>query len=144
VLEWAARPGATASVPALADAAAQAFGVPPAEVARLARRILGSPACARFFDARSLRWAGNEVAVAEGGDALRIDRLVAFDATHESSGSREWWVLDYKLRHAPEALAEYREQLLRYRRAVQALQPDERVRCAFITGEGALVEVESA
>jgi ATP-dependent helicase/nuclease subunit A len=146
VLEWAARPGATVSAPVLADAAARAFGAPAAEVARLARRILASPACARFFDAGTLRWAGNEVAIAEGGDALRIDRLVAFDApgapSSETSGQREWWVLDYKLSHAPEALAEYREQLLRYRRAVQVLQPGERVRCAFLTGEGAVVEIE--
>jgi ATP-dependent helicase/nuclease subunit A len=50
-------------------------------------------------------------------------------------------VLDYKLHHAPEALAPYRAQLLRYRAAVQRVQPGEPVRCAFITAEGRVVEV---
>jgi ATP-dependent helicase/nuclease subunit A len=53
-----------------------------------------------------------------------------------------WWVLDYKLRHAPEELDAYRAQLARYRRAVQALQPDAGVRCAFITGAGAVIEIQ--
>jgi len=32
-------------------------------------------------------------------------------------------------------------ELMRYRRAVQALQPDDKVRCAFITGAGEVVEM---
>ena len=54
-----------------------------------------------------------------------------------------WWVLDYKLQHAPQALAEYREQLLRYRAAVLAAQAGAVVRSAFVTGAGAVVEVKS-
>jgi ATP-dependent helicase/nuclease subunit A len=65
---------------------------------------------------------------------LRIDRLVQLDDA--------WWVLDYKLSHAPQALAGYRDQLARYREAVRALQPGALVRCAFITGAGELVEVD--
>jgi ATP-dependent helicase/nuclease subunit A len=68
---------------------------------------------------------------------LRIDRLVELD----EAGQRSWWVLDYKLRHAPQALVEYRDQMLRYRAAVQTLQPGAAVRCAFITGAGEVVEV---
>ena len=71
--------------------------------------------------------------------SLRIDRLVLLDG----SDGPVWWVLDYKLQHAPQALAEYREQLLRYRAAVLAAQAGAVVRCAFVTGAGAVVEVES-
>jgi ATP-dependent helicase/nuclease subunit A len=50
-------------------------------------------------------------------------------------------VLDYKLHHAPEGLEPYRAQLLRYRAVVARAQPGETVRCAFVTGEGRVVEV---
>jgi ATP-dependent helicase/nuclease subunit A len=122
-----------------ADAAARAFRVEAAQVHRLAQRIHTSSAVARFFAGPALRWSGNEVSVAEGGEALRIDRLVLLAEPAPAT----WWVLDYKLAHAPEALAEYRAQLRRYRRAVEALQPGTPVRCAFITGEGQLVEVSA-
>ncbi len=141
VLEWAAAPGAaTPDLDALAAAAAQEFAADAAEVARLAGRIWRSPQCARFFSGPALRWAGNEVVVSEGGEVLRIDRLVAL----EDAGQRTWWVLDYKLHHAPQALAPYREQMQRYRRAVRELQPGDSVHCAFITGAGEVVELGSA
>jgi ATP-dependent helicase/nuclease subunit A len=156
VLEWArpghrASPGPRASdhggtsdrsldLAALSQAAAHAFGVESAAVLELASRIDASPAVGRFFSGPSLRWSGNEVAVSESGEPLRIDRLVLLD---EGEGAT-WWVLDYKLSHAPEALAEYRAQLLRYRSAVQAAQPEARVRCAFVTGEGHVLEIDAA
>jgi ATP-dependent helicase/nuclease subunit A len=139
VLEWAAAAEADADLQRLAEAAAREFAVPPAEVARLAARIWSSPDCARFFRGPALRWAGNEVGVAEAGDVLRIDRLVELD----EAGTPVWWVLDYKLQHAPEQLPEYREQLRRYARAVRALQPGASVRCAFLTGAGGVVEIEA-
>ncbi|MEO6409708.1 MAG: UvrD-helicase domain-containing protein, partial [Burkholderiaceae bacterium] len=116
LLEWAGRPGAAmrpAEIDAWAIAAAHEFGARAGEVARIARRVLASPACARFFAGPALRWAGNEVPVGEAGEALRIDRLVLID----DGGGAVWWVLDYKLRHAPETLVEYRDQLRRYRAA---------------------------
>jgi len=140
VLEWAAAPRLDDRVVDLqvhSRAAAAEFGVDEREVARLAGRIWHSPACARFFAGPALRWSGNEVPVVEGGEALRIDRLVQV----VEAGASAWWVLDYKLQHAPDALAAYREQLLRYRRAVQALQPVETVRCAFLTGAGEVIEL---
>ena len=66
----------------------------------------------------------------------RIDRLVAL----QDPAGTSWWVLDYKLQGAPAADAANREQLQRYVDAVQRLQPGERVRGAFITGAGELVE----
>jgi ATP-dependent helicase/nuclease subunit A len=139
VLEWAAAPfrGEPVALDALAASAALEFAVDEREVARLAGRIWASPACRRFFGGSGLRWAGNEVAVGEADQVLRIDRLVEID----DGGQRSWWVLDYKLQHAPQVLASYREQLLRYRSAVQRLQPGQTVRCAFITGTGDVVEV---
>jgi ATP-dependent helicase/nuclease subunit A len=55
-----------------------------------------------------------------------------------------WWVLDYKLQTRPAAVDDYREQLLTYVAAVQALQPADRVRGAFITGQGQLVLLDRA
>lgn len=137
VLEWAAGP-AGADIERFAAAAAAEFGVDAREVARLAGRIWNSPACRRFFAGPQLRWSGNEVPVTEGGEVLRIDRLVRLDDGEDSV----WWVLDYKLQHAPDALPAYREQLVRYRRAVQALQPGDVVRGAFITGAGELIALD--
>ena len=71
------------------------------------------------------------------GEVRRIDRLVHVD----EGDSAVWWVLDYKLRHDPQALAPYRQQLLDYRDAVRAAQPGHAVRCAFITGDGRVVEI---
>ncbi|KNZ33951.1 MAG: hypothetical protein AD742_03990 [Methylibium sp. NZG] len=141
-----------ASLATLAGAAAREFGAPAAEVLRIAQRIFGSPACAPFFDPGRLHWAGNEVLLTDEGESLRVDRLVALDQAFDQApgqpgagsaagGPPVWWVLDYKIEHRPEALAPYREQLLRYRRVVARLQPGEAVRCAFITGAGELVEV---
>ncbi|WP_341889181.1 UvrD-helicase domain-containing protein [Variovorax sp. YR752] len=134
VLEW--HSGNGGELAALAGAAAAEFGTVAEEVGRIAGRILASPACARFFDAAALRWAGNEVPVALDGTVLRIDRLVRLD----EDGTDTWWVLDYKLQHRPEELGAYHEQLAAYRAAVMQAQPGARVRSAFIAGDGRLVE----
>jgi ATP-dependent helicase/nuclease subunit A len=140
VLEWAAAPGADvgASLSAHAAAAAREFGAPAEEVERLAAGIWSSQHCGRFFRGDAIVWACNEVPVPHAGEPLRIDRLVLMEEDH----GRVWWVLDYKLQHTPEAVPAYRDQLRRYREAVQQLQPGERVRCAFITGQGGLVELD--
>ncbi len=139
-LEWAAGPAAaTVDSGALARAAAAEFGVTSApEVGRLAGRILDSPECRHFFTGTLLRWAGNEVPLSDAGETLRIDRLVQLD---DGSGP-VWWILDYKLNESPAQLPAYRAQLRRYRRLVQQAQPGLPVRCAFITGSGALIEVD--
>ncbi|HEX6363076.1 MAG TPA: PD-(D/E)XK nuclease family protein, partial [Albitalea sp.] len=136
VLEWACAAGG-GDPASLAAAAAAEFGLAARAdaVAMIAARVLASPAITRFFDRTAVRWAGNEVPVAGvDGEVLRIDRLVQL--------GDEWWVLDYKLRHAPQELAPYRAQLAAYRAAVQRLQPGGRVRAAFVTGSGELVEAE--
>ena len=137
VLEWAGAGGAITDLSPLAEAAAREFGAPAPDVARLAATIWHSPECRRFFGGPALRWAGNEVPLADAGEVLRIDRLVQLD---EGAGPT-WWVLDYKLASAPGEQAEYREQMLRYRRAVAALAGGEPVRCALVNGQGSVIEV---
>ncbi|WP_295645403.1 exodeoxyribonuclease V subunit beta [uncultured Methylibium sp.] len=137
VLEWLPEP---AAVDEAARAAALQFALPAeaaARVAALARTVLGSAACRRFYDRTALQWAGNEVPLVWQGASLRIDRLVAL----RGSQGPTWWVLDYKLQHAPQAIEAHRAQLAGYRDAVQALQPGEAVRAAFITGAGELIEL---
>ena len=132
-LEWATSGASLGSIDDLAQAAAHEFDSERESTAQLTRRILDSADAARFFGGAALRWAGNEVPVSVDGEVLRIDRLVQL--------TDAWWVLDYKLNHAPQELDAYRMQLLRYREAVQQLQPDAVVRCAFIAGGGAVIEI---
>jgi len=140
VLEWATAGAAGDPLAVLAHAAATEFGAPADEVGRIAGRILAHPDGARFFSGEAVGWAGNEVAVVgEGGEPLRIDRLVRLDA---AGGAPVWWVIDYKLQHRPQDLPEYHAQLRRYRAAVERARPGEAVRCALITGEGAVVELD--
>ncbi|MEO8079925.1 MAG: 3'-5' exonuclease, partial [Caldimonas sp.] len=137
VLEWAGREPCAAGIDGLAEAAASAFGVEARAVGQFARAVLEHPQTARFFRGVQIRWSGNEVPIGDAGQALRIDRLVLLDGDH----GLEWWVLDYKLGLAPDRLDAYRRQLLRYCDAVRAAQPGERVRCAFVSGNGEVIEV---
>ena len=139
VLEWATGGSTGEGIQMLASAAAAEFGAPADEVERIAARILAHAESARFFAGAALGWAGNEVpVVGMDGEPLRIDRLVRLD---DAGREPVWWVLDYKLQHRPQDLPEYHEQLRRYRAAVQRSRPGEEVRCALVTGEGAVVEV---
>ncbi|AKJ28928.1 UvrD-helicase domain-containing protein [Caldimonas brevitalea] len=144
-LEWLTDPARTPGPPPQAVAsAARTFGLDAAQQAQAldaVRGILASPAFQRFVvPGDTLRWAGNEVPLAHEGQLLRIDRLVQLG----SPDGDQWWVLDYKLEHAPEQLPAYREQLERYRRAVaQAIGDGDttRVRAAFVTGQGDVIEL---
>jgi len=140
VLEWATGVDASPDLPRLAGAAALEFGSSAAPAEALARTILESPSARRFFDRATLCWAGNEVPIGDAGDVLRIDRLVQLAA--DDGGAATWWVLDYKLQHAPQELDVYRAQLLRYREIVRRAQPGAPVRCAFLTGAGEVIEID--
>ncbi|MGM9486199.1 UvrD-helicase domain-containing protein [Ideonella sp. YS5] len=122
-------------------AAAAEFGLSADEAAfarRAAEAVWASRACAPFLRGPGIVWAGDEVPVAEGGDALRIDRLVA--VRNDLLEPRTWWVLDYKLEPHPQDDEDNRIQLARYRQAVASLQPGEPVRAAFINARGELIE----
>lgn len=101
------------------------------QAAALAQRILQG-AGAWAWQAEHIDWHGNEVALAFDGQGLRLDRLV------RRSASAEWWVLDYKSAAQPLAQTKLRQQLQRYRQAVQAQYPGQPVRAAFLSGQGGL------
>ncbi|MCH7344123.1 UvrD-helicase domain-containing protein [Pelomonas sp. CA6] len=144
VLEWFSGPrGRSQPLARLLGAAAQMYGLDGRRSERLQRAveaILGSAACAPLLDPAQLLWSGNEVPVSWREQDLRLDRLVC---RAEPDGPC-WWVLDYKLNPRPEANPEYLQQLWRYREAVRQLQPGERVRCAFISGQGRLIVCSDA
>jgi ATP-dependent helicase/nuclease subunit A len=147
LLEWIGQPGQPlprARWSAAARSAAAAFGLTAAAAPAgldLATRHADSPDCARFFTGPALRWAGNEVPLTLQGQTLRIDRLVQTQAAGDARP--HWWVLDYKLDHAPEQSPVYRQQMQTYRDAArQALaEPAAVVHAGFITGAGRWVEV---
>ena len=120
-----------------ADAAAREFDAAAGSVRRSVAAVVDHPDGARFFRGEQIRWSGNEVSLSDRGEVLRIDRLVLLDG----AAGPVWWVLDYKLSQAPEDLAPYREQLARYRAAIERAQPGEAVRSAFVAGDGRIVEV---
>ena len=145
VLEWHSGPrGGAQSLERLMAAAAQMYGLDARRTERLERSvqaILDGKDCASFFDAAALDWHGNEVPLSWNGHDMRLDRLVS---RRDGAGVPTWWVLDYKLHPAPQRNPEYIQQLWRYREAVMALQPGEPVRCAFITGQGRLIDCTEA
>jgi ATP-dependent helicase/nuclease subunit A len=100
----------------------------------IAQRITAGPA-AWVWDSQHIDWQANEVELVHGNELLRLDRLVKHRAT------QTWWVLDYKSAAAPQRQAALRQQLTNYAQAVRAAHPEQSVRAAFITGEGALIEL---
>jgi ATP-dependent helicase/nuclease subunit A len=121
-------------------AAAREFRLSPAqaaEAAGLARRIrAGDGAWAWQPDV--VAWQGDEVDLVYQGQPLRLDRLVQRkDAGFEG----QWWVLDYKSAPEPERQPVLVAQLQAYRSAVQRIYPGTRVKAAFLTGQGTVVEV---
>jgi ATP-dependent helicase/nuclease subunit A len=116
------------------------FRLSPAQgqtAAERAQRILNG-AGAWAWDAQVIAWQGNEVELFYEGDTWRLDRLVQRkDAGHEG----HWWVLDYKSNAAPQELPELVGKMQTYRAAVQALYAGQTVKAAFLTPQGAVLEV---
>ncbi len=107
------------------------------QAAEMAGRILAG-AGAWAWNTNVVQWQGNEVELVYQGQTWRLDRLVQRkDAGHEG----HWWVLDYKSSAAPQDLPELKAQMAIYRAAVQAVYPGAMVKSAFLTPNGALVEV---
>ena len=109
------------------------------EVARMARRIIGGEG-AWAWDPAIVDWQGNEVELLHEGELLRLDRLVRRRAP--AGGGHEWWVLDFKSASRPEHDADLVAKMRLYRQAVAQAYPREKVRAAFLTGQGTLVPVE--
>jgi ATP-dependent helicase/nuclease subunit A len=87
------------------------------------------------WDADQLLWQQNEVPISRAGRLLRIDRLV------QARSDGQWWVLDYKSKAAPQKDVELCAQLLGYRAAIALATPGQLIRAAFLTPQGALIEV---
>ena len=120
-------------------AVAREFALPPAaadEALAMARRVVAGEAAWAWSEDQLSDW-GNEVEVWHEGELLRLDRLV------RRRDSGEWWVLDFKSADRPEQQAGLREQMARYRRALQTARPGQPVRLAFINAAGRLIELES-
>jgi ATP-dependent helicase/nuclease subunit A len=88
------------------------------------------------WDANAIDWHANEVPVHQGRQLLRIDRLV-HHRQHDA-----WWVLDYKSSAQPDRQPELRAQLWGYREAIARAYPLQRVQAAFLTPQGALLELD--
>ncbi len=124
----------------LADAAAREFGAPAAPVRAAVRATLADPRAQRVLGRAQVAWSGSEVSFVDAEGVLRIDRLLRLHDGH-------WWIVDYKLHLAPETEPTYLDQLARYRRALVAVEPGAQaagVHCAFVAGDGRLVEVDPA
>ncbi|MFZ2328663.1 MAG: PD-(D/E)XK nuclease family protein, partial [Rhodoferax sp.] len=93
------------------------------------------------WDASQLDWQGNEVGVVHRGRVLRMDRLVLRRGEDGTLG--QWWVLDYKSTGQPHLQPLLRDQLLSYRAAVEQAHPGHRVRAAFLTASGTLIEIDA-
>ena len=120
-----------------AAAAAREFALDPdqaADAAARAGRILQGEG-AWVWDSAVVGWQGTEVELMFQGEPLRLDRLV------QHKHSRHWWVLDFKSALAPQHQQELVAQLQTYRHAVQAIYPGETIRAAFLTAQGALIEL---
>jgi ATP-dependent helicase/nuclease subunit A len=137
LLEFA-HPGQGAFPPERLRRVAREFQLDPAraeQAAVVAGRILtGDGQWA--WDTSVVDWHANEVPLNHGGQSLRVDRLVRRAATGE------WWVLDYKSKFTPQDDAALVAQMARYREALRAIHPSQPVRCAFLSGDGRLLEVE--
>ena len=123
-----------------AAAAGREFSLDPGQAAQAmqqALRILGGQG-AWAWDNTLVSWQGNELELMYQGEAYRLDRLV------RRKDSGHWWVLDFKSSSAPQLNPEHVAQMQTYRGAVQSIYPGETVHVAFLTAEGALIELPDA
>jgi ATP-dependent helicase/nuclease subunit A len=91
------------------------------------------------WNPEALAWQGNEVELIHQGQLFRLDRLVQ---RKDTDNAGQWWVLDYKSADSPENQPDLIEKMRQYRSGVQGVYPGEEVRCAFLTGQGRLIEVD--
>ena len=95
-------------------------------------------AAAWAWDAAAIAWQGNEVELTHEGETHRLDRLVQRKDTVHAG---HWWVLDYKTAAHPEQQAGLVEKMKTYKSALAAIYPEQVVKAAFLTADGAVIEV---
>ena len=116
------------------------FELTPEQLAQalaMAQRIRGGDG-AWAWDASKISWQGNEIELMYAGQTLRMDRLVQ---RCDGDAKGHWWVLDYKSAGEPLLQLAYVSQMQTYRAAVQSIYPGAKVKTAFLTGFGTVVEV---
>ena len=104
------------------------------QAAQMAQRILAGEGAWAWDDA-IVSWQGNEIELTAQGKLLRLDRLV------RRKDTGDWWVLDYKSESQPQNKPELVAQMRAYVAAVQACYAGERVKAAFLTATGKMIEV---
>ena len=124
-------------------AAAQEFGLSLSQGQQAAERAQGilEGEGAWAWRADVVGWAGNEVSLIYQGETLRLDRLVQ---RRDGQQAGQWWVLDYKSALAPQHQPLLVQQLRHYQAAVQALYPQDLVKAAFLTPQGAVIALHDA
>jgi len=114
-----------------------ALDSPQMERAMAMARGMATGQGAWAWDADGLEFYSNEVPINRAGRMLRIDRLV------HTRAEATWWVLDYKSSAAPQRDDALCAQLLGYRAAIAQAYPGAAVRAAFLTPQGALIELKT-
>ena len=123
-----------------AQLVAREFGLTSEQLqeAQSKARCIQTGAAAWAWDATVIGWQGNEVELTHEGETLRLDRLVQRqDAAHQG----HWWVLDYKSAARPERQAELVAKMRTYKAALTAIYPEQVVKAAFLTADGAVIMV---
>ena len=134
LLEWGNASAVTARQ------VAREFGLTPDQlvVAQTSVQRIKTGAGAWAWDKAAIAWQGNEVELTFQGETLRLDRLVQRrDGLHAG----HWWVLDYKSAAHPERQPELLVKMQTYKTAVQLIYPGQVVKAAFLTADGAVIEV---
>ncbi len=106
-----------------------------ARQAALAAYTITQGQAAWVWNEAVIDWQANEVELIHQGQLLRLDRLV------KRADTQVWWVLDYKSNPAPQRIPELQAQLAQYRDAVLQANPNQTVVAAFITAQGALIQI---
>ena len=120
---------------------AREFGLTPEQLqeAQTKAQRIKTGAAAWAWDATAIAWQGNEVELTYGNEIFRLDRLVQRqDAAHQG----HWWVLDYKSATRPERQPELVAKMRIYKAALVAIYPEQVVKAAFLTADGAVVMVD--
>jgi ATP-dependent helicase/nuclease subunit A len=120
---------------------AREFGLTPEQLldAQTKAQRIKTGAAAWAWNAAAIGWQGNEVELTHQGETFRLDRLVQRqDAPHAG----HWWVLDYKSAADPERQPGLVAKMQTYKAALLAIYPDQVVKAAFLTADGAVVMVD--
>ena len=129
------RPGQDVSIHASSVAARFALTESQAAQALQSAQCILQGEAAWVWDRNVIDWQADEVELIHQGQLLRIDRLV------KRADSQTWWVLDYKSNPVPQRIPELQAQLVQYREAVRQAYSEQAVKAAFITAQGALIEI---